>query len=222
MSDKNRAGYDEWAAFYDAYRNPTVAIDEINFSPFWSHLSGKRVLEIGCGTGRHTRKLAAFGNLVEALDPSPGMLEVARKKVPAKAVRFIEGDILTYSGFDEGSFDAALVSLVLEHIADLEEFFEKVSKLIRKGGELFLSEIHPTRAARGSLAHFVRPESGEEIRLVSYAHSERAIREAAHRFGFQLETEKDVVADAEFSGAYPEWRRYLGVPMIKIFVFRRN
>ena len=45
---------------------------------------GKRVLEIGCGSGRLTRRLANLGAQVDALDPDKGLIATAVKELPAR------------------------------------------------------------------------------------------------------------------------------------------
>ena len=45
---------------------------------------GIRVLEIGCGDGRLTRRLASLGALVDALDPDKERITAARKSLPAR------------------------------------------------------------------------------------------------------------------------------------------
>ncbi len=114
----NQKNYDIWSAFYDSYPNPTVAIDELSFPSFYSSERDRQVLEIGCGTGRHTRRLASQNKSVTALDASEGMLEKARKKVSGNVV-FLHGDILSME-VPGAPFDLAVMSLVLEHIADLK------------------------------------------------------------------------------------------------------
>lgn len=80
-TQKNIQGYNDWSNFYDEYPNPTVAIDELSFPQVYSEIIGQKVLEIGCGTGRHTRRLIGAGHSVVALDISEGMLAKARKKL---------------------------------------------------------------------------------------------------------------------------------------------
>src|SRR3954453_14840517 len=75
-----KIGYNLWSGFYDRYPNSTVAIDDRHFPQLWHDLRGACVLEVGCGTGRHTRRLLAQGNRVTGVDVSSGMLEVAREK----------------------------------------------------------------------------------------------------------------------------------------------
>lgn len=70
--------------------------------------SGSRILDVGCGTGRHSVELAKRGYQVTGVDISPGMLDVARKKAGEAGVEveFIEADA-TQIQF-EPVFDAAI------------------------------------------------------------------------------------------------------------------
>jgi malonyl-CoA O-methyltransferase len=212
--------YDRWSTFYDTYPNPTVAVDELTFPPLWrDRLRGGRVLEIGCGTGRHTRKLVSAGNRVLGIDPSAGMLAVAREKVPEAT--FVEADFLTCDGIEPGAFDAALASLVLEHLPDLPAFFRRVAAALKApGAELYLSEIHPVRTAEGTFAHFKDEATHEEIRLVSYPHTAEQIEAAAGGAGFRVVERRDVVGDETLAGLHPKWSRYLGQPMIQLWQLR--
>lgn len=57
---------------------------------------GARVLDLGCGTGRHATLLAEQGFAVTGVDFSPGMLSVARAK--SSAVDLVEADVRTWRG----------------------------------------------------------------------------------------------------------------------------
>jgi 2-polyprenyl-3-methyl-5-hydroxy-6-metoxy-1,4-benzoquinol methylase len=219
-STENRAGYDRWAQLYDTYVNSTVATDELYFPPVYGDIRDLEVLEIGCGTGRHTLRLAAQGNRVTALDLSPGMLEVARGKLARfDNVRLIEADIM--AGADLGRFDAVLTALVLEHIADLDPFFTCVAQALKPGGSFYMSEIHPDRIASGTQANFVAAD-GEHVRLASFAHAEHAIQATASRVGLSLRLQQDVVGGDELVRLNPDWMRHLGRRMIRIWVFSRD
>ncbi len=218
----NTVGYDSWASFYDEYPNPTLASDEIHFPVVWSHLHHKQVLEIGCGTGRHTEKLIALGNEVVGIDVSAGMLAIARNKLRGKEFELIQADFMTYNGFPQNSFDAVVCSLVIEHIASLGSFFLKLSRIVKGGGDFFLSEIHPQRAAGGSLAHFKDEHTQEEVYLNSHVHTDEAMCNAAEKVGFEIERNEDVLGNSALAALRPEWKRYDGIPMIKIWVFRKK
>ena len=88
----NTAGYDRWAGFYDSYPNPTVAADDLAFPVLWAGLRDCDVLEIGCGTGRHTVRLAR-DNRVTGIDISAGMLDAARAKLPP-SVKLLHADFM--------------------------------------------------------------------------------------------------------------------------------
>jgi SAM-dependent methyltransferase len=221
-SAHNQEAYDRWSAFYDEYPNPTVAIDDLAFPPFWRGLTGGQVLEVGCGTGRHTRRLLDQGNRVTGVDLSPGMLGVARRRLEGSDVELIHADVLAYEGFAPASFDAAVSALVIEHIADLEGLFGLLSSVLRPGGRFYLSEIHPDRTAQGIAAHFVDRENGEEVRLQSYPHADAAIRQAAERSGLRLEATETILGDERLARLNPKWERYLGAPMIQVWVFGKR
>jgi malonyl-CoA O-methyltransferase len=219
-SSENRQGYDRWAPIYDGTVNSTVFVDDAAFPPVWAHLTGKRVLELGCGTGRHTIRLARAGNAVTGLDLSPGMLTEARKKLDGfDNVALIEGDLLTTP---LTGFDAVVTALVLEHIADLDVFFAGAAHALNADGKLFLSEIHPDRIAAGTQANFVDAATGEAVRLTSFAHAEADILAAAARAGLSLSAHSDIVGDERLPAHNPAWARHIGRKMVRIWVFRKR
>lgn len=215
----NQAGYDRWSGFYDTYPNPTVAADDLAFPPLWAHLRGLDVLEIGCGTGRHTVRLAKAGNRVTGVDLSPGMLEQARTKLAGYPVTLVQGDVMTGTALPGGPFDAALTALVIEHIGDLPGFFARVRGLLKPGGRFYISEIHPDRTAMGTFAHF-KMESGEEVALAGYPHSAADVEQAAIAAGLTVVDSQDALGDAALAALNPKWERHQGKPMLKIWVLR--
>lgn len=214
----NSDGYNQWSTFYDTYPNPTVAIDELNFPKVYQELSGTNILEIGCGTGRHTTRLIEAGNYVVGVDISAGMLTRLKEKIKHPSLELINGDFLE-TVFADSSFDAIVASLVLEHIFDLEAFFDKSAKLLRPAGRIFLSEIHPYRTAKGTFAHFKNPD-GTEAQLTSAAHTESSIQSTALRSGFSVKEITTVKGDSTFAEINPRWSKYEGIPMIQIWVFQ--
>ena len=216
----NRAGYDRWSGFYDHYPNPTVAADELAFPPFWAHLTGRNVLEIGCGTGRHTLRLARAGNRVTGVDLSPGMLAQARMKLDGFPVTLVQGDVMAGIDIPGGPFDAALTALVIEHIRDLPGFFARIRALLKPGARFYISEIHPDRTAGGTFAHF-KTDTGDEVALAGYPHSVADVEQAAASAGLVVEDSRNVSGDAALAALNPKWDRHQGRPMLKIWVLRR-
>ena len=216
-SSENRAGYDLWSAQYDTYVNSTVAVDDLYFPHLWADVRDKDVLEVGCGTGRHTLRLAGQGNRVTAVDLSPGMLARAREKLIGYPVQLLEGDIMR-DDIPMGMFDVALTALVLEHIGDLDTFFARIAGHLKPGGRFYMSEIHPDRIAAGTQANFIT-EDGRHVRLASFAHTAAAIETAARTAGLQIAHQKDIFGGEDLIGLNPDWARHLGRAMIRMWIF---
>jgi malonyl-CoA O-methyltransferase len=216
---ENEAGYDLWSAFYDSYPNPTVAIDDLTFPAVYRDVRRRSVLEIGCGTGRHTRRLLEGENRVTGLDLSSGMLARLREKISDPNLSLIKGDFLSVA-LPRVSFDSIVASLVLEHFSDLARFFECAREVLKVGGSVFLSEIHPDRTADGIFAHF-KNSDGVEIHLRSHAHSADEISEAARSCGFHVLETLSIFGSLDLSRINPRWHKYDGQPMIQIWKMRR-
>jgi ubiquinone/menaquinone biosynthesis C-methylase UbiE len=78
-------------------------------------IAGARVLEIGCGDGRLTRRIAAAARRLVAIDPNAASVAIARRQLPARlrrTVRFEVGDAETLR-FRDGSFDVVVLSWAL-------------------------------------------------------------------------------------------------------------
>lgn len=72
---------------------------------------GARILDLGCGTGRITLRLAAAGHRVVGVDPARASLEAARLKPGADQVTWMEG---TAADIPSAAFDLALMT---SHVA---------------------------------------------------------------------------------------------------------
>ena len=88
-----REGYDRWSSNYDDDLNPLIDLEEPHMRKAIGKTRGLAVLDLGCGTGRHTVWLAAAGACVTAVDFSPGMLAAARRKTEGADVNFLTHDL---------------------------------------------------------------------------------------------------------------------------------
>ena len=90
--------FDAWADVYDAVYS--YVTDDIPFYVDEALSCGGPVLELGCGTGRVTLPIARAGVEVTGLDSSPGMLDVAGRKLaktPDAPVTLVHGDMREFS-----------------------------------------------------------------------------------------------------------------------------
>ena len=99
---------------------------------------GERVLDVGCGCGKTTAKLAqavAPGGSVTAVDASIPMLEVARRRLKPRAelVRFVSADAAIYA-FEPESYDVLFSQFGLMFFHNPEEAMTNLFRALKKGG----------------------------------------------------------------------------------------
>lgn len=178
--------YDRWSRRYDDDHNATRDLDARVVRQSLLHVAGARVLELGCGTGKNSEWLAAQARELVALDFSPGMLDVARRRVRSERVRFVEHDITRPWPIEEASIDVVVGNLVLEHVRDLAPIYDEAARVLRPGGELFLCELHPYRQLRGAQAHFEDADTNETVPVTAYQHSVSEYVNGGLHAGFTL------------------------------------
>ena len=163
--------YDRWSQQYDDNENPTRDLDAIVVRQAPLRLTGRDVLELGCGTGKNTVWLAEQAQRVVALDFSLGMLRVARQRVSAAHVNFLQHDVRAPWPLDDGEVDVVIGNLVLEHVENLAPVYREAARVLKPGGQLFLCELHPYKQLRGSQARFTDPDTQETVHVTAYVHS---------------------------------------------------
>ena len=106
--------------------------------------AGRRVLDLGCGTGRLTLALARAGYDVTGIDPARASLDRARSKRGAGAVTWIEG---TADAVPAGPFDVALMtSHVAQFMVDPAEWLGALARLrsvLAPGATLVFDSLDP-------------------------------------------------------------------------------
>jgi len=212
-----RGGYDRWAASYDHDGNPLQGLEEPVVRAAVGDVRGKTVLDLGCGTGRHSLWLASRGAAVTAVDFSEGMLAEARRKPGAESIRFVVHDLHTPLPFAP-EFDLVVSGLVLEHLRELDGFFAEMRRVLRPGGRAVVSAMHPAMCLRDARARFADPASGKVIEPGSLAHSVSSFVMGAVHAGFRIAAIEEHAPDAAFASRYPRAARYLDWPMLVVMV----
>lgn len=110
---------------------------------YLGHGSG-HVLEIGCGEGRVSRELKALGYDVTASDAVPAMLDAARRANSAHRYALADAAVLP---FDPASFDIVMAYNVLMDLDDMAAALREARRVLKPGGLLFVSLVHPFRGA---------------------------------------------------------------------------
>jgi 2-polyprenyl-6-hydroxyphenyl methylase/3-demethylubiquinone-9 3-methyltransferase len=112
-------------------------------------LAGKRVLDVGCGGGLLSEALAAAGAQVTAIDLAPELLNVARLHTLESGVEVDYRQIAVEALAEQApeSFDAITCMEMLEHVPDPGAIIQACARLLKPGGQLFLSTLNRTPAA---------------------------------------------------------------------------
>ena len=162
--------YDAWASQYDRDDNATrdLNAEVLREQTFFS--TDDDVLEIGCGTGLNTQWLAARAGQVVAVDFSEAMLEKARTRLEETDVILRPLDVTEPWSFEGRQFDSVVSTLVLEHVERLGHVFREARRVLRPGGHLYLSELHPYRQLGGTQANFDHEASGENVTIDAFSH----------------------------------------------------
>jgi ubiquinone/menaquinone biosynthesis C-methylase UbiE len=100
---------------------------------------GRRVLEVGCGTG-HWLALLPAGGVRCGLDPSAGMLDKARQR--GGALSLVRGTAERLP-FGQGTFDLVFCVHALHHFDDPAAFVHQARRVIRPGGALAITGMDP-------------------------------------------------------------------------------
>lgn len=217
-----RDGYDRWAPVYDHDGNPLPALEEPHVRRALGDVRGCRVLDLGCGTGRHAAWLAGAGARVTAVDFSEEMLKHARDKLAGTDVRFVVHDLHEPLPFGDASFDAVVSGLVLEHLRDLDGFFREARRVLTARGRAVVSAMHPAMFLRDSRARFTDPDTGQVVAPGSLPHQLGHFVMAAVRADFALSDVGEYAPDAAFVRQYPRAESYEGWPMLVVLAMEAS
>jgi SAM-dependent methyltransferase len=144
--------------------------------PFLSRVlgAGGRVLDLGSGTGEHSRYLASRGFEVTGIDSSPSMIAKATDSPLPANLKFVEGDLGDIARLVDGLFDGAVcLGNVLPHVQDRERmagFLAGLRARLRPGAPFLLQVLNYDRVFDGGLRALPvsfreDPDGGEAVFL---------------------------------------------------------
>ncbi len=169
--------FDKYAQMDRSQKGLSGAGEWETFREIFPELSGKRVLDLGCGYGWHCVYAAERGaKSVLGVDLSSRMLEEAEKRTHFSNVRYQKGDISCVE-FPQESFDVVLSSLALHYIEDPERLFQKIWSWLSPQGEFLFSVEHPVFTAYGS-QEWYRDENGKILHFPVDRYFEEGPRQA--------------------------------------------
>ena len=127
-------------------------------------LKGKRVLDLGCGTGERCIDYIKRGAAsVTGIDISEKMLAIADSENNNSSITYLKMPMEDIGSL-EGEFDVAISSLALHYVDDFSGVVKNVYNLLRAGGVFLFSQEHPlTTCYSGTGDRWTKDENGKKI-----------------------------------------------------------
>lgn len=124
-------------------------------------VTGRRILDAGCGSGPLSAALRDRGAVVTGIDASAAMLELARRRLGDEMALHVV-DLRDPLPFDDGAFDDVVASLVLHYLQDWGPTLAELRRVLKRGGRLIASVDHPF------VAYTIRDPRPEYFATTSY------------------------------------------------------
>jgi ubiquinone/menaquinone biosynthesis C-methylase UbiE len=132
-------GFDPLAASYDRLRPAGEAWAELSERTLASMAGCRRLLDVGCGTGRFAvLAKERLGGRVWGVDPSAEMLREAKGRQGARGIGWKQGSAERLP-FQSGWFDSAHMHLVVHALADRPAALREVARVLAPGGRLAIA-----------------------------------------------------------------------------------
>lgn len=150
---------------------------------------GDRVLDLGCGGGRHAFEAARRGGVVTAVDLDLAELKHVRDVTgadPDVYVTTVNGDALQLP-FDDGTFDRVIASEVMEHIPDDAAAARELTRVLRPGGTIAVTipAWLPEKVCWALSEEYHAPfVEGGHVRIYTEMGLRRVLRDAGLEPGF--------------------------------------
>jgi malonyl-CoA O-methyltransferase len=224
-------GYQLWAETYDDREgNALLYAEHRTVYPLLEkeQLSGKRVLDAGCGTGRYLELLQEFKpHTLAGVDFAPSMLKRARAKFRSSAVSVVAAGIDGIP-FSNDSFDFVLSTLALDHLPNLRDGLKELTRVLCRRGSMIVSLFHPDGLKRGWHRTF-RSNNRKRLYAVKYyGHEPSEYVSEFARCGLDVEETIEPVIDESLKAFYERASRldlyedFKGLPVLLVFRLRKR
>ena len=213
-----REGYRLWAPSYEG-ETVVSLLERRAVEALGVPTARRRLLDVGCGTGRRLRDADAV--TVVGVDLTPEMLAVA----PAPLAR-AAGDVRALRLAD-ASFDVVWCRLVVGHLPELDAAYAELARVCVPGGEVVVTDLAAEAAAAGHRRTF-HDASGAVRELEHHVHTADTHLEAAWRAGLALVAHRRAVVDASVeplyaaAGKLDRFAEQRGLPLVLALAFRRT
>jgi ubiquinone/menaquinone biosynthesis C-methylase UbiE len=163
MSFDTKKSWDACGAAFDRYTTTDDSfsdnIERPALAALMGDITGARALDLGCGSGTHSTWMAEGGAQVVGVDLSSTMLALAHERARNHGVdlELCLADISTALPFAAATFDLVLTATALHYVADLATTMREIARVLKPGGLLIASLLHPMSTARFPIRNAEQP-----------------------------------------------------------------
>ena len=225
-------GYQRWASHYAVEKNPVLSLENGALLGLLPEVAGKRVLDVGCGTGRVSQLVAKRGaSRVIGVDFSVNMLRSARIQVHSYSTVTLAAAEAIALPFAEETFDVVTCSLMMGHLEKIEPAIAELARVARRGGSLLVSDFHPYAHLLGWKRSFRDTRNGgaEEIHIRNYLHLHEDYFQSFRESGLHAEEISEPRIDESVRHFYQNsqqareiYERFAGHPLVLMFRLTRR
>jgi SAM-dependent methyltransferase len=155
--------YDEW--FSSEPGQTAAAIEKELLRRLWSPNATQNVLEIGCGTGQFLEWFASGGHQVTGLDPSPYMLNIARRRLPQRIA--LDRGYAEDLPYEDNAFDTVALITALEFVNDPGRAIKEALRVARNHVLLGALNKYSIAAVQHCLGRLWKPSVYSHARFFS-------------------------------------------------------
>ena len=176
-----QSAYALWARSYPPRpHNPLMQIEHQHVLSLLPAVSGLTVLDAGCGSGRYLQALRERGANAIGVDLSAAMLARAKQAI----ARVARADLRALP-VDARSIDLVVCGLALGDFSEIELALTEIARVLRPGGQLIYSVVHPAGEAEGWSRTF--ENDGRQLAIDGFWHSLDRHRQACAAAGFTID-----------------------------------
>lgn len=243
MSFKGSQAYDNDAFFeqYIARRKREESPNEIIETPVFleklGDVTGKHILDLGCGDARFGNELLQRGcDHFAGIDGSKNMVEAANKILAGTNGRVYHSPLESWD-FEKHTYDVVMSRLVFHYIEDLQTIFDQVFKTLSDQGQFIFSVQHPVltssiesaaKSAKKSIwivdDYFntgQRIEPWIEEQVIKYHRTTADYFAMLKRSGFRIEDISECSPKPENFSSEEEYKRRKRIPLFLLFSCRK-
>jgi len=188
----SREAYQKWAATYPPIaHNRFMKIEQATLSAMLPELTGLRVLDVACGSGRWSNIARERGAaVVWGVDDSRAMLRASEQSFIAQAD-------MTELPLPPNYFDVAICGLAIGHVVTPRMWatLHEMQRVLVDGGIMVVSDVHPTRMWHGGKRTF--QDGRTTYAIEHYIHSYADYHKAAKTLGLTIDDVQEVYDEPE-------------------------